>query len=81
MNPKPGTVKQEWPIKKATPRASSPSPFAPFRRRGRVAQESSLAPSLPFLYVPLKDPDRRCPSETRVGTALTAGRLASGGGP
>jgi hypothetical protein len=46
MNPKPGTVKQEWPIRKATPRASPPSPFAPFRRRGRVAQESSLAQPL-----------------------------------
>src|SRR5690349_15591726 len=41
--------------------------------RGRVAQESSLGPPPPASVFPLKDSDRRCQSETHIGTALTAG--------
>ena len=81
MNPKPGTVKEEWPIRKATPALPLQVRSRLFRRRGRVAQESSLARLRLFSVFSLKDPDRRCQSETHIGTVLTAGRLVSDRGP
>jgi hypothetical protein len=71
MDPKPGTVKQEWPIRKAIPRFLSKSVRA---FSGGAAESHRSRPRLRLCLssvFPLKDLDRRCQSEYQNMTLLS----------